>query len=175
MNSFSALAFVMYSELAYKFGWVPVTASWLSVPAVLLGACFLAVRWRRVANGSPIDFMAFRYTPKMCQTLTWLGLPMRSLDNAFKLLAIGTVVGVGMEFPLVPGIAISGTIIVIYTFLGGLKAAFVCDFIQFFLVLIIVLVLPFLCLGRMGKGRGDVAGVLEFSGGCAAGIFCADC
>ena len=47
MNSFSALAFVMYSALAYKFGWVPVTVSWLSVPAVLLGAWFLAVRWRR--------------------------------------------------------------------------------------------------------------------------------
>ena len=42
MNSFSALAFVMYSALAYKFGWVPVTVSWLSVPAVLLGAWFLA-------------------------------------------------------------------------------------------------------------------------------------
>ena len=41
MNSFSALAFVMYSALAYKFGWVPVMVSWLSVPAVLLGAWFL--------------------------------------------------------------------------------------------------------------------------------------
>ena len=27
MNSFSALAFVMYSALAYKYGWVPVTGS----------------------------------------------------------------------------------------------------------------------------------------------------
>ena len=51
MNSFSALAFVMYSALAYKYGLVPVTVSWLSVPAVLLGAHFLAVRWRRAASG----------------------------------------------------------------------------------------------------------------------------
>ena len=65
MNSFSALAFVMYSALAYKYGWVPVTVSWLSVPAVLLGAKFLAVRWRRAAKGSPIDFIATRYTPAM--------------------------------------------------------------------------------------------------------------
>ena len=42
MNSFSALAFAMYSALAYKFGWVPVTVSWRSVPAVLLVAAFLA-------------------------------------------------------------------------------------------------------------------------------------
>ena len=72
MNSFSALAFVMYSALAYKYGWVPVTVSWLSVPAVLLGARFLAVRWRRAAKGSPIDFVAARYTPAMCSTLAKL-------------------------------------------------------------------------------------------------------
>ena len=52
MNSFSALGFVMYSALAYKFGWVPVTVSWLSVPAVLLGAWFLAVS-SRVYYGMP--------------------------------------------------------------------------------------------------------------------------
>ena len=122
MNSFSALAFVMYSALAYKFGWVPVTVSWLSVPAVLLGAWFLAVRWRRAAKGSPIDYIAERYTPGMCRTLAILGLPMQLLDNALKLLAIGTVVGVGMGFPLFWSRCISGLIIVLYTFLGGLKA-----------------------------------------------------
>ncbi|MCR5751826.1 MAG: hypothetical protein K6G91_07680 [Kiritimatiellae bacterium] len=82
MNSFSALAFVMYSALAYKYGWVPVTVSWLSVPAVLLAAWFLAVRWRRAAKGSPIDFVATRYTSKMCSTLAVLGLPMQLLDNS---------------------------------------------------------------------------------------------
>ena len=150
MNSFSALAFVMYSALAYKFGWVPVTVSWLSVPAVLLGAWFLAVRWRRAAKGSPIDYIAERYTPAMCKTLAWLGLPMQLLDNALKLLAIGTVVGVGMGFPLFWSICISGVIIVLYTFLGGLKATLTCDFIQFLVILAVVLTLPFLCLERVG-------------------------
>ena len=149
MNSFSALAFVMYSALAYKFGWVPVTVSWLSVPAVLLGAWFLAVRWRRAAKGSPIDYIATRYTPTMCKTLAWLGLPMQLLDNALKLLAIGTVVGVGMGFPLFWSICISGVIIVLYTFLGGLKATLTCDFIQFLVILAVVFTLPFLCLDRL--------------------------
>lgn len=154
MNSFSALAFVMYSALAYKYGWVPVTVSWLSVPAVLLGARFLAVRWRRAASASPIDFIATRYTPAMCKSLAWLGLPMQLLDNAFKLLAIGTVVGVGMGFPLAGAIALSGAIIVLYTFLGGLKATLVCDFIQFFVILAVVFTLPFLCLERVGGLSG---------------------
>jgi len=157
MNSFSALAFVMYSALAYKFGWVPVTVSWLSVPAVLLGALFLAVRWRRAAKGSPIDFIAERYTPAMCSTLAVLGLPMQLLDNALKLLAIGTVVGVGMGFPLFWSICLSGLIIVVYTFLGGLKATLACDFIQFLVILAVVFTLPFLCLGRLAALEGGAS------------------
>ena len=174
MNSFSALAFVMYSALAYKFGWVPVTVSWLSVPAVLLGAWFLAVRWRRAATGSPIDYIATRYTPRMCSTLAVLGLPMQLLDNALKLLAIGTVVGVGMGFPLFWAICISGMIIVMYTFLGGLKATLACDFIQFFVILAVVFALPFLCLSRLAAldgGSGIVHGFSVFLESVPAGFF----
>ena len=154
MNSFSALAFVMYSALAYQYGWVPVTISWLSVPAVLLGARFLAVRWRRAATRSPIDYIAARYTPGMCGALAWLGLPMQFLDNAFKLLSIGIVVGIGMGFPLNWAIAASGAIIVLYTFLGGLKATLVCDFIQFFVILAVVFALPPLCLNQLAALDG---------------------
>ena len=174
MNSFSALAFVMYSALAYKFGWVPVTVSWLSVPAVLLGAWFLAVRWRRAAKGSPIDYIASRYTPGMCRTLAILGLPMQLLDNALKLLAIGTVVGVGMGFPLFWSICLSGVIIVLYTFLGGLKATLTCDFIQFLVILVVVFTLPFLCLDRLagiGGGEGLVLGFKTFLDKVPAGFF----
>ena len=174
MNSFSALAFVMYSALAYKFGWVPVTVSWLSVPAVLLGAWFLAVRWRRAAKGSPIDYIATRYTPKMCSTLAVLGLPMQLLDNALKLLAIGTVVGVGMGFPLFWAICISGVIIVLYTFLGGLKATLTCDFIQFLVILVVVFALPPLCLGRLASldgGSGLVHGLSVFLDKVPDGFF----
>ncbi len=174
MNSFSALAFVMYSALAYKFGWVPVTVSWLSVPAVLLGAWFLAVRWRRAAKGSPIDYIAERYTPGMCRTLAVLGLPMQLLDNALKLLAIGTVVGVGMGFPLFWAICISGLIIVAYTFLGGLKATLTCDFIQFLVILVVVLALPFLCLDRLSSmdgGAGLTHGLLVFLDRVPDGFF----
>ncbi len=174
MNSFSALAFVMYSALAYKFGWVPVTVSWLSVPAVLLGAWFLAVRWRRAAKGSPIDYIADRYTPGMCRTLALLGLPMQLLDNALKLLAIGTVVGVGMGFPLFWAICISGIIIVLYTFLGGLKATLTCDFIQFLVILTIVFALPPLCLGKLASldgGSGLVHGFQVFLDKVPNGFF----
>ncbi|MDX9867495.1 MAG: hypothetical protein RBT78_06180 [Kiritimatiellia bacterium] len=150
MCSFSALAFVMYSALAYKFGWLPITISWLSVPAVLLGCRFFAARWRRVSETSALEYIERRYGNGMRQGLMWLGLPMRVLDDAFKLLAIGTVVGVGMGFPLHGAIIGSGLIILSYTFMGGLWATLVADFIQFFVLLTVVLVLPFLCISKAG-------------------------
>lgn len=164
MNSFSALAFVMYSALAYKHGWVPVTISWLSVPAVLLGVWFLALRWRRSASGSPIAFITERFGGKMNQALMWLGLPMQVLDSAFKLLAIGTVVGVMVKSVLPPelplesvlgwSIGLSGIVIIFYTFLGGLKATLVCDFIQFLVICAVVAVLPLLCLAKLASMDG---------------------
>ena len=160
MNSFSALAFVMYSALGYKYGFVPITISWLSVPAVLLGLWLLALRWRRSAEGSPIAFVARRFGTRMNQALLWLGLPMQVLDSAFKLLAIGTVVGVmakgalpanlSLETVLGWSIALSGFVIIFYTFLGGLKATLVCDFIQFVVILAVVVALPCFCLREVG-------------------------
>jgi SSS family transporter len=150
MCSFSALAFVMYSALAYKYGWLPVTVSWLSVPVVLLSGRVFAARWRRVAETSPLEYIERRYGNGMRQGLTWLGLPMQILDNAFKLLALGTVVGVGLGFPLRGAVIGSGLIILCYTFMGGLWAALVADFIQFFVMLTVILVLPFLCISKAG-------------------------
>ena len=71
------------------------------------------------------------------------------------ILAIGTVVGVGMGFPLFWAICLSGLIIVLYTFLGGLKATLACDFIQFFVILAVVFALPPLCLGRLAALDGS--------------------
>ena len=150
MCTFSALAFVMYSALAYKFGFVPVTVSWGLVPAIFLGAQFTAVRWRRVARTSPLEFIERRYGNRMRQGLVWLGLPMRVLDDAMKLLAIGTVVGIGLGFPLEWAIVVSGIIVIFYTFLGGLKATLVADFVQFLVLFSVVLTLPFFCLDRVG-------------------------
>lgn len=156
MCSFSALAFVMYSALAYKFGWLPITISWLSVPAVLIGCRLFAARWRRAAETSPLEFIERRYGNGMRQGLMWMGLPMRILDDAFKLLAIGTVVGAGMGFPLHGAIIASGLIILSYTFLGGLWATLVADFIQFFVLLAVILVMPFLCVAKAGGWAGFI-------------------
>jgi Na+/proline symporter len=82
--------------------------------------------------------------------------------------------GVGMGFPLFWSICISGVIIVLYTFLGGLKATLVCDFIQFFVILAVVFALPPLCLGRIAAldgGSGLVHGFRQFLARVPDGFF----
>lgn len=163
MNSFSALAFVMYSAMAYKYGLVAATFGWTSIVSALLVMSLLAKKWRRVGAASPLDYLSERFGAKTNQAVTWLGVPMQVLDGAFKLLAIGTVAGLVVHtvFPdasanavFSAAIAVSGLVITAYTFLGGFKAAVVCDFIQFLVILSVVLVLPVLCLEKLAAVDG---------------------
>jgi len=155
MVSFSALAFVMHSEMAYKYGFVSLVLSWLAVPAAALSGLFFARRWRRVAETSPLEYIETRYGGGMRQSLVWLGLPTRLLDDSLKLFAIGTVVSAGLGFPFTTGVWACAAIILGYTFMGGLWAALVADFVQFAVLVAAVIVLPFLAFGRAG-GIGAV-------------------
>ncbi len=155
MVSFSALAFVMHSEMAYKYGLFSFVLSWLAVPAAALSALLFARRWRRVAETSPLEYIEARYGTGMRQGLMWLGLPTRLLDDALKLLAIGTVVSAGLGFPFRTGVIVCAAIILGYTFMGGLWAALVADFVQFAVLVAAVFVLPFLAFGKAG-GLGAV-------------------
>ena len=174
MCTFSALAFVMYSAIAYKFGFVAVTISWGSPIAVLIGARLTAAKWRRVATNSPLEYIERRFGNGMRQGLMWLGLPMRIFDDAAKLLAIGTVVGVGLGFPISWAIAVSAVIVAMYTFMGGLKAALVADFFQFIVLLVVVLALPLFCCGELAKldgGSGIAHGFANFLKNAPEGLF----
>ncbi len=150
MVSFSALAFIMYSELVYKYGLVGLALGWLSVPAAVFSAWSFARRWRRVAETSPLEYVQARYGGGLRQSLAWLGLPTRLLDDSLKLFAIGTVVSAGLGFPFTTGILMCSAIILAYTFMGGLWAALVADFVQFAILLAAVLWLPVLAVQRAG-------------------------
>lgn len=99
---------------------------------------------------------------------------MRVFDDAAKLLAIGTVVGVGLGFPIAWAIALSGAIVALYTFMGGLKAALVADFFQFCVIMAVVVALPFFCLrelAAMDGGAGIAHGFANFLKNAPEGFF----
>ncbi|MBN1491397.1 MAG: hypothetical protein JXA69_15895 [Phycisphaerae bacterium] len=143
MSSFSAFAFIFYSALAYKYGWVGVTLFWVSVPATLVSVTFFSARWRRARIDSPVEYLESRYSPILRQSFAWHGVVVRLFDDALKLIAVGTFLAVGLDIDVTTSMIASGLIILSYTFMGGLWAVIVTDFVQFVVLTgAIIVILP---------------------------------
>jgi len=167
MSSFSAFAFIAYSGLAYKYGLGGVTFYWVSVPAAAFGVIFFAKRWRRARLTSPVEYLESRYNSVIRQLFAWQGVPVKLIDDALKLVAIGTflviLLGTGgeteeeMASALRTSMFWAGIIMLSYTFMGGLWAVTVTDFLQFVIMMAAVLILFPLAV----KAAFDATGVLD--------------
>jgi len=150
LTGFSAFSFVAYSEMAYRYGFVAVTLAWSSAAAMAVGTLFLAARWRRARIISPVEFLEARYNKQIRQILAWAGIPLRVVDDGLKIYATGVFVSVGMGYELKVSIIISGAVMLLYTFMGGLWAVVVTDYIQFIILTLGVVVLFPLVFAELG-------------------------
>ena len=164
MSSFSAYAFVIYSGLCFKLGFVGVTLFWVIVPATIISVTFFATRWRRARIDSPVEFLESRYSALVRQLFVWRGLPVGIIDDSLKLIATGTIVHVGMGFSIEASIVACGLIMLAYTFMGGLWAVTVTDFVQFVILAVAVVALFPLSIAKAGGFQGLV-------GNAPAGFF----
>ena len=158
LTGFSAFTFVAYSEIAYRFGFVAVTLAWSSAFGMVVGTFLLASRWRRARIVSPIEFLETRYNKAIRQVLAWAGLPLKIIDDGLKIYATGVFVSVGLGYDLRTSILVSGLVMLLYTFMGGLWAVVVTDFIQFIILTLGVLVLFPLVFSRVGSFDSFLAG-----------------
>ena len=164
MTSFSVAAFIFYPSLCYKYGWVGVTLLWVAVPATLFSVLLFASKWRRARIDSPVEYLETRYSPLLRQIFAWQGIPVKMVDDGIKLVAMGTFVSVCMGLDVKLSMIASGLIILAYTFMGGLWAVAVTDFVQFVvLTAAIIIVLP-LSIERAG-------GLHAFAGNAPQGFF----
>ena len=163
LTGFSAFTFVAYSEMAYRFGFVAVTLAWSSAAAMVIGTIFLAARWRRARIVSPVEFLEERYSPLIRQVLAWLGIPLKVIDDGLKIYATGVFVSVGLGFDLRTSIILCGVVMLFYTFMGGLWAVVVTDFIQFIILTLGVIALFPLVFSNFSS-------VSEFSASLPAGF-----
>ncbi|MCK5861414.1 MAG: sodium transporter, partial [Candidatus Hydrogenedentes bacterium] len=150
MSSFSAFAFISYSALCYQFGWVGITLLWVAVPATLFSTLFLARKWRRARIDSPVEYLELRYSPLLRQLFTWQGIPVKIIDDGLKLVAIGTILKVVTGFDMTISMACAGGIILLYTFMGGLWAVAVTDFVQFVVLTVAIVIMFPLAFYRAG-------------------------
>jgi SSS family transporter len=163
LTGFSAFTFVAYSEMAYRYGFVAVTLAWSSAAAMLAGTLFLAARWRRARIISPIEFLEARYSKQIRQALAWTGLPLKVIDDGLKIYATGVFVSVGMGYDLKTSIVASGAVMLLYTFMGGLWAVVVTDFVQFIILTLgVVALFPLVFAegGMSALSQGEQSGFL---------------
>jgi len=143
MSSFSAFSFIAYAQIGYMYGWVAVTLFWAVVPACLAGGMWFARRWRRARVITPVQFLETRFNGNIRQLFAWTGIPVRIFDDALKIFATGLFVSIASGIHLVGAIVICGGVMIVYTFMGGVWALVVTDYIQFLMkVLAIVLMCP---------------------------------
>ena len=169
MSSFSAFAFIAYAQMGYTHGWVAVTLFWATIPACLAGGLFFAKRWRRARVITPVEFLEGRFNAFVRQLFAWAGIPMKVFDDALKVFATGLFVSLSAGVDLKLAIFVCGGVMVAYTFLGGLWALVVTDYVQFLMkALAILLLLPMAIIAAGGLGRaftGLPPGFFKLSGG----------
>ncbi|MDD8015347.1 MAG: hypothetical protein PHX45_06605 [Acidobacteriota bacterium] len=152
--SFSALLFVIYNEIAYKYGVVAVVIMWISPICILVGGYFTAHRWRRSRVITPMGFMERRFNKTVHQVFVWTGLPLRMFDNSLKILSTSIIFAValkGLGMNIVQFMIIIGAIMVLYSFMGGQMTVMITDFVNVVILAVSVVTLFILTLGQVGN------------------------
>ncbi len=157
MTSFSVAAFVFYPSLCYRYGWVGVTLLWVAVPATLFSVTFFAKRWRRARIDSPVEYIETRYSALLRQLFAWQGVPVKIVDDGIKLYATGKFIAICSGLPIGESILGAGGIMLVYTFLGGVWAVSVTDFIQFVVLTAGILVILPLSVMKAGGLHAVIA------------------
>lgn len=150
MSSFSVAAFVFYPGLCYRHGWVGVTLLWVAIPATIFSAMLFAVRWRRARIASPVEYLETRYSTFLRQLFAWHGVPVKLVDDGIKLFATGTFISVSVGIDIQYSVLAAGGIILVCTFMGGLWAVTVTDFIQFVVLSAAILIILPLAVVKAG-------------------------
>ena len=158
MSSFSAFAFIAYAQMGYEYGWVSVTLFWVTVPACILGGAIFAQRWRRARIITPVQFLESRFSPFIRQLFAWAGIPVKIFDDSLKVFATGLFLALSVGVSLPVAIISCGVIMIAYTYLGGLWALIVTDFVQFLMKILAMLLLLPLTFWAFSSWRSAVHG-----------------
>jgi solute:Na+ symporter, SSS family len=159
MSTFSAFSFIVYSQMAYTYGWVAITIFWTGVPACILGGALFAKRWRRTRVITPIEFLEQRCNANIRQLYVWVGIPSKLFDCGLKIFATALFLSVTVGLGLNLSILLCGGIVIAYTLSGGLFALVVADYVQFLMKSLAILLLLPLAISRAGPIRSAFSGI----------------
>ncbi|WP_260706759.1 sodium:solute symporter family transporter [Edaphobacter flagellatus] len=150
MSGFSAFTFVVYSEIAYRYGLPAILLFWTSVPACILGGWLFAWRWRRARIITPVEFLEQRCNLRTRQLFAWAAIPAKLFEDALKIFTTSLFLSAGIGMEIRTSILLCAVIVIVYTLLGGLLALVVTDYVQFLMKTLAVLLLLPLAIWHLG-------------------------
>lgn len=155
MSFFSAGTFVVWGSIAYELGWVTITIQVGMCVGGFLVAYFIAPAWRKTNSLTAAEFVRNRLGDKPQQVYTYIILLVSLGNTGAFLYPVAKIVNVSTGFPINACIIALGTLILLYTVVGGLWAVIVTDVLQFVILTAVVFVVVYLALDSVG-------GITEF-------------
>ncbi len=164
MTMFSAGTFVVWGGIAYEYGLVAVSISMCYGVAAFFTGMFFAGKWRQMGLATAAEFIQLRLGKGAFHFYTWFKLIFMSFFSGLTLYGLSV-----MLCPLIPlpegmifanpetgtlsvdwACIIVGSIVVCYTMSGGLWAVLLTDTLQFFVLMLAVIMVVPLSIDKVG-------------------------
>jgi len=152
--NFTAYTFVAIASLVYVDGLSGLLLETGPAFAFLIAAVVFANRWRRLDITSPPEYLEARFNPATRRVFSLLGIATTFLASGMRLYAVCKLVEAILGLPLVWTICVAGSVMVIYTMLGGLSAVVVTDVLQFLILFLAVIPMFFSSVARVFQEGG---------------------
>jgi SSS family solute:Na+ symporter len=130
MANFSAWTFSGAAGFTYSTGSFMLIWFSLGSIAYFLGSFLTAKRWRRTRSISPVEYTQTRYNITTQQLLSWVIGINYTLSAGVQLAATSKLLSPVMNLDVTTMTLVTGAVILIYTFLGGLWAVSITDVVQ---------------------------------------------
>ncbi len=171
MTMFSAGTFVVWGGIAYKYGLVAIIINSCYGIAALLVGYFVAGKWNKLGIATPAAYLQLRFGKIGINLYTWTMMLKEIISVAIAVYSLAVILialipleegnplrdGLTGNLSLNYAILIFGSIVVLYTIIGGLWAVLMTDVLQF---IVLILVVFMVCI-LMINGIDDFGRLVE--------------
>jgi len=163
MFNFSAWTFTGAAGFAYATGWFAILYFGTWSVAYFVGSQITASRWRRTRSISPVEYTYTRFNITTQQFLSVVIALNFTLSAGVQLASTCKLLAPVMGLDIVMVTAVTGIVILLYTFMGGLWAVSITDVVQGVILLSITFIVMPLALGLVGGFSGLIENTAPLS------------
>jgi SSS family solute:Na+ symporter len=172
VSGFSAFMFVAAAGFTYTHGAGALLIFTSAFWAYLIGYGFFAARWRRARIHTPLHFLTRRFSASTTYYYSLISIipQIVGIGQGLYILCIfvSTALGFSDQTFVVAGLTLNGmeasilivgTVMIVYTVIGGLWAAVLSDAVQSVIIVAMTLIIFVVSFLYLGGGNGFFAGM----------------